>query len=208
MKVLLINGSPNAKGCTHRALLEVEKSLNNNDIETKIIQSGTKAIQDCIGCRACKKNGGICVFKDDIINELIEEAKSADGFIFGSPVYYAHPSARLLALMDRAFYAGGANFAFKPAAAVVSARRAGTSASLDVIMKHFTINKMPVISSNYWNMVHGNTPDEVEQDTEGLQIMRTLGQNMAWILKCIEAGKKQGIGNPQNEDKIFTNFIR
>lgn len=208
MKVLLINGSSNLKGCTYTALCEVEKSLNLEGIETKIFQCTPKAIKDCVGCGVCKKNPGACVFNDDIVNEFIDTAKDFDGFIFGSPVYYAHPSARLLALMDRAFYAGGANFAFKPAAAIVSARRAGTSASLDVIMKHFTINKMPVIPSNYWNMVHGNTPEQVKGDLEGLQIMRTLGQNMAWILKCIEAGKKAGIDRPQIEDKIWTNFIR
>ena len=145
---------------------------------------------------------------DDIVNEIIEKAKDSDGFIFGSPVYYAHPSGRLLSLMDRLFYAGGGAFAYKPAAAIVSARRAGTTASIDAITKHFTINKMPVISSNYWNMVHGNCPEEVMQDKEGLQIMRVLGQNMAWILKCIEAGKKAGIEKPETEDKIWTNFIR
>ena len=139
---------------------------------------------------------------------MIEKAKTSDGFIFGSPVYYAHPSGRLLSLLDRAFYAGGAAFKYKPGAAIVSARRAGTTASIDAITKHLTINNMPVISSNYWNMVHGNTPDEVRQDLEGLQIMQNLGTNMAWILKCIEAGKNAGIDRPAGVDKIYTNFIR
>lgn len=207
MKVLLINGSSRKNGCTFTALKEVEKTLNAGNIETELIHTGVDAIRDCAGCGYCKKGGGKCVFNDDIVNEIIEKAKNADGFIFGSPVYYAHPSGRLLSLMDRLFYAGSGAFAFKPAAAVVSARRAGTTASLDAIMKHFTINQMPVISSNYWNMVHGNTPDEVMQDKEGLQIMRTLGHNMAWILKCIELGKNSGINHPQTEEKIWTNFI-
>ncbi len=208
MKVLLINGSARKDGCTFTALSEAAKSLELNGIETEIIQTGANAIRDCVGCGACKGNDNGCIFKDDIVNEVIEKAKSADGFIFGSPVYYAHPSGRILSLMDRLFYAGGRHFAFKPAAAVVSARRAGTTASIDAITKHFTINQMPVVSSNYWNMVHGNSPEDVKQDFEGLQIMRVLGTNMAWLLKCIEAGKNTGIEYPQTEKKIWTNFIR
>lgn len=208
MKVLLINGSSRKDGCTFTALSEAAKSLELNGIETEIIQTGANAIRDCVGCGACKGNDNGCIFKDDIVNEVIEKAKSADGFIFGSPVYYAHPSGRILSLMDRLFYAGGRHFAFKPAAAVVSARRAGTTASIDSITKHFTINQMPVVSSNYWNMVHGNSPEDVKQDFEGLQIMRVLGTNMAWLLKCIEAGKNTGIEYPQTEKKIWTNFIR
>ena len=207
MKVLLINGSPRPRGCTYTALNEVAKTLEQEGIETEIIQTGANAIRDCVGCGACKGNDNGCVFKDDIVNEVIEKAKSADGFVFGSPVYYAHPSGRILSLMDRLFYAGGKHFAFKPAAAIVSARRAGTTASIDAITKHFTINQMPVVSSNYWNMVHGNSPDDVMQDLEGLQIMRVLGTNMAWLLKCIEAGKNAGIEHPQTEKKIWTNFI-
>ncbi len=209
MKVLLFNGSSNTHGCTYTALEEIASALQNNGIETEIIQIGKDAIRDCIGCGACRKIGGKCVYKDDIVNEVIEKAKTADGFIFGSPVYYAHPSGRLLSFMDRIFYAGGANFAFKPAAAIVSARRAGTTASLDAITKHFTINQMPVVSSNYWPMVHGaqNSPDDVKQDLEGLQIMRVLGNNMAWLLKCIEAGRKAGIDKPQAEERVWTNFI-
>ena len=209
MKVLLFNGSSNTHGCTYTALEEIASALQNNGIETEIIQIGKDAIRDCIGCGACRKIGGKCVFKDDIVNEVIEKAKTADGFIFGSPVYYAHPSGRLLSFMDRIFYAGGANFAFNPAAAIVSARRAGTTASLDAITKHFTINQMPVVSSNYWPMVHGaqNSPDDVKQDLEGLQIMRVLGNNMAWLLKCIEAGRKAGIDKPQAGERVWTNFI-
>ena len=210
MKVLLFNGSSNEHGCTYTALEEAASTLQKNEIETEIIQVGKNAIRDCIGCGGCRKNGGECVFKDDIVNEVIEKAKDADGFIFGSPVYYAHPSGRLLSFMDRLFYAGGANFAFKPAAAVVSARRAGTTASLDAITKHFTINQMPVISSNYWCMTHGaqNSPEQAKQDLEGLQTMRALGRNMAWLLKCIEAGKHNGITKPEAEQRVMTNFIR
>lgn len=208
MKVLLINGSAKPKGCTYTALLEVSKSLQTQGIETELIHIGYQPIRDCIGCNACRNSGGRCAFDDGNINEFIEKAKQAEGFVFGSPVYYAHPSGRLLSFIDRAFYANSAAFAFKPAAAVVSARRAGTTASLDTIMKHFTINKMPVISSSYWNMVHGNTPEQVMEDKEGLQIMRHIGLNMAWILKCIEAGKNAGINKPELDEKIMTNFIR
>lgn len=209
MKVLLVNGSCNKNGCTFTALSEIKKVLNGENIETEIIQIGNAPIRDCIGCKVCRKTNSLkCVFEDDIVNEIIEKAKSADGFIFGSPVYYAHPSGRLMSLMDRVFYAGGGAFAFKPAAAIVSARRAGTTASLDVINKHFSLNKMPIVPSNYWNMVHGNTPEEVKQDLEGLQIMRNLGQNMAWLLKCIKAGKEAGINYPEIEAKVRTNFIR
>lgn len=208
MKVLLINGSCNAEGCTFTALCEIQNILKREGIETEIIQLGNNSYRDCTGCGGCRKNGvGKCVFNDDIVNEIIEKAKNADGFIFGSPVYYAHPSGRLLSVMDRLFYAGGAAFAYKPAAAIVSARRAGTTASIDAITKHFTINNMPVVSSNYWNMVHGNTPEQVLQDKEGLQIMRILGHNIAWLLKCIDKGKQNGI-TPEKEDKIMTNFIR
>lgn len=208
MKVLLINGSANVRGCTYTALKEVEKILNQDGIQTEIISIGNKPIRDCMGCQFCRKNGSKCVFDDDMINEIVEKAKTADGFVFGSPIYYAHSSGRLLSAMDRMFYSNSAAFKFKPAAAVVSARRAGTTAGLEQIMKHFTINCMPVVSSNYWNMVHGNTPEEVMQDKEGLQIMRVLGQNMAWLLKCIESGKKSGINIPNLEEKIHTNFIR
>ena len=207
MKVLLINGSPNKKGCTYTALEEVSKTLNSEGIETEIIYLGNGAIKDCIGCQVCKKTQR-CTFDDDIVNEIIEKAKDADGFVFGSPVYYAHPSGRLMSVMDRLFYAGGSAFAFKPAAAVVSARRAGTTASLDVIMKHFTINKMPVVPSMYWNMVHGNTPEQVLEDKEGLQTMRTLGKNISWMLKCFDLGKANGVEPPELEEKIRTNFIR
>lgn len=209
MKVLMINGSPHKKGCTFTALSEAEKALNAEGIETEIIQTGTGPIRDCVACGACRKNGGKCAFGDeDIVNEIIEKAKDCDGFIFGTPVYYAHPSGRILSLLDRVFYAGGANFAYKPGAALASARRAGTTASFDVLNKYFTICKMPIVSSQYWNNIHGNCAEEAVQDEEGLQTMNLLGKNMAWLLKCIEAGKQAGINHPTPDPKINTNFIR
>ena len=204
----MINGSCNEQGCTYTALSEVAKVLNNEGIETEIIQLGKAAYRDCIGCGACRKLNNRCVFNDDIINQIIEKAEKADGFVFGSPVYYAHPSARLQAVLDRVFYAGSSVFAFKPGAAVVSARRAGTTASLDVINKYFTISKMPVVSSSYWNNVHGISAEQVSEDTEGLQTMRNIGHNMAWMLKCIEKAKNDGIELPRVESGERTNFIR
>lgn len=206
-KVLLVNGSGNENGCTFTALSEVAAALEKEGIETEIFQLGKGAIRDCIGCGGCGR-AGKCVFDDDMVNTFVEKAKEADGFVFGTPVYYAHPSGRILSFMDRVFYSGGGNFAFKPAAAVASARRAGTTASLDVMNKYFSISRMPVVSSNYWNMVHGQKPEEVLQDLEGLQIMRGIGQNMAWIIRCIEAGKAAGIKHPEIEAKVRTNFIR
>ena len=208
MKVLLINGSAKENGCTYTALTEVEKSLNQEGIETEICWLGAGAVRDCIGCGQCNTQHPSCVFDDDCINEIIAKAKGADGFVFGTPVYYAHPSGRILSALDRMFYAGKSAFAHKPGAAVASARRAGTTASVDVLNKYFTIAEMPVVSSSYWNMVHGNKPEDVLQDQEGLQIMRNLGRNMAWLLKCIKAGESQGIMFPENEYTQKTNFIR
>lgn len=208
MKVLMINGSSKKEGCTYTALSEIAETLKQEEIESEIIQTGGAPVRDCIGCGKCREQGGKCVFNDDIVNEIIEKAKEADGFIFGTPVYYAHPSGRILSILDRVFYAGGSQFAHKPAAAIASARRAGTTASVDVLNKYFTINQMPVVSSTYWNMVHGNCPDDVKKDLEGLQTMRNLGRNMAWLLKCIAAGKEQGIESPAAEKSQRTNFIR
>ncbi len=207
MKVLLFNGSPRANGCTFTALSEIAKTLNAENIETEILQVGNKPVQDCVGCNGCVGKGK-CVFNNDCVNEWIEKTKSADGFIFGTPVYYAHPSGRILSAMDRLFCAASEQFAQKPAAVIASARRGGTTASLDAISKHLTVTQMPVISSTYWNMVHGNTPEETVQDLEGMQTMRNLAHNMAWILKCIEVGKKSGISAPQAETSARTNFIR
>lgn len=207
MKVLLLNGSPNEAGCTFTALKEIADTLAELQIDSEILQLGKRPIRDCIGCGACSSRVNSCVFDDDIVNELITKAAEADGFVFGSPVYYAHANGRILSALDRAFYAGGSAFTHKPGAAVVSARRAGTTAALEDLNKYFMINQMPVVSSTYWNMVHGNTPEEVAQDLEGLQTMRNIASNMAWLLKCIEAGKEKGITAPVNP-KIATNFIR
>lgn len=209
MKVLLFNGSCRANGCTFTALAKVAEALAGEGVETEILQIGNKPVRDCIGCGGCRRSGdGHCVFDDDQVNEWIDKAKSADGFVFGSPVYYAHPDGRILCIMDRLFYAGGAAFRHKPGAVVVSARRGGTTAALDALTKHLTINQMPVVSSSYWNMVHGNSPEEVLRDEEGLQTMRNLGANMAWLLKCIRAGKNEGVNPPDNEARVRTNFIR
>lgn len=205
MKVLLINGSSRKNGCTNVALQEVARSLNEENIETEIVFIGNQPLPDCIACRKCRETGR-CVF-DDIVNEIVEKAKDCDGFVFGSPVYYAHPSARLLTVMDRAFYSGGRHFAFKPAAAVLSARRAGTTASFDVINKYFTINSMPVVSSTYWNHVYGREPSDVQQDKEGLMTMYNIGKNMAWLLRCIALGRENGLDRPVNE-KVLTDFSR
>ncbi len=209
MKILMINGSSRKNGCTYTALSEIALTLKEQGIDSEIIHLENNAYRDCCGCQGCRKNDdGKCIFNDDIVNEIIEKAKTSDGFIFGSPVYYAHPSGRLLSVLDRVFYAGAKYFKYKPGSAVVSARRAGTTASLEPVMKYFTINQMPYISSTYWNMVHGNKPEDVRLDNEGLHTMRTLALNMAWILRCIQAGKQSGINVPQIEPKPYTNFIR
>ncbi|MEN6358319.1 MAG: flavodoxin family protein [Armatimonadota bacterium] len=210
MKVLLVNGSPHDKGCTYTALEEVAKTLNAEGIETEIFQLGTKPLSGCIACGNCAKTGR-CVFSDRV-NDFLDIAQDADGFVFGSPVHYASAGGAITSFMDRVFYAdfrsGKQSFYLKPAAAVVSARRAGTTATFDQLNKYFTISEMPVISSRYWNMVHGHTPDDVKEDLEGLQIMRVLGRNMAWFLKCKEAGLKAGVKLPEREESVFTNFIR
>lgn len=210
MKVLLVNGSPHKKGCTFTALTEVAETLEKEEIDTEIFWVGTKPL---VGCTACMKCMGVgkCAF-DDKVNEFLDIVSSADGFIFGSPVHYAAASGAITSFMDRAFYSdmmgGKQSFYLKPAAAVVSARRAGTTATFDQINKYFTISQMPIVSSRYWNMVHGATAEDVKKDLEGLQTMRMLARNMAWFLKCKEAGEKAGIPLPEMEEPIFTNFIR
>ncbi len=206
MKVLLVNGSPHEAGCTYTALSEVGEALRAEGVDTEMIWLGNKPVEDCIACGKCRELGK-CVF-DDVVNELIGRAKEADGFVFGSPVYYAHPSGRVLSALDRAFYAGKAAFAGKLGAGVVSARRGGTAASYDVLNKYFGISSMPVVSSTYWNMVYGNTPDEVRRDAEGMQTMRNLGRNMAYLIKCIAAGRAAGIEAPAQETAAKTNVIR
>ena len=205
MKVLLINGSPNAKGCTYTALEEVSKTLNQEGIETEIIHVGNKDIRGCIACRKCKTNGK-CVF-NDIVNEVAPKFNECDGIIIGSPVYYASANGTLISFIDRLFYSMPADNTMKVGAAVVSCRRGGNTTTFDEINKYFTISGMPVASSQYWNMVHGNSPEEVKQDLEGMQTMRTLGKNMAFLMKSIQLGKEQ-FGLPEKESHIFTNFIR
>lgn len=206
MKVLLVNGSPHAKGCTYTALCEVAAALEKEGVETEIFQVGVKPISGCLACGACLKTGR-CVISDTV-NEFLDKAEQADGFVFGSPVHFASASGMLTSFMDRAFYGRGELFAYKPAAAVMSCRRGGATATFEQINKYFTISNMPVVSSQYWNMVHGNNPDEVKQDLEGLQTMRTLGLNMAWMLKSIQAGKAAGIEKPVREPAVKTNFVR
>jgi multimeric flavodoxin WrbA len=210
MKVILVNGSPNSMGCTYTALEEVANALRSENIETEIFQLGKKAISGCTACRTCQKL--LCCTISDKVNEFLDIAKDADGFIFGSPVHYASACGAITSFMDRVFFAdllsGRQTFYLKPAAAVVSARRAGTTATFDQINKYFTISQMPVISSQYWNMVHGAVAEDVLKDIEGLQIMRTLGRNMAWFLKCKESAIKAGIPFPKKEDRVGTNFIR
>lgn len=206
MKVILVNGSPHEKGCTYTALKEVEKSLKNNDIETEIFWLGVKPMSGCLGCGNCLKTGK-CILNDKV-NEFLEKVPTADGFVFGSPVHFASASGMISSFMDRVFYGRRNLFSNKIATSVVSCRRGGASATLDEINKYFSISNMPIVSSQYWNMVHGNKPDEVLKDEEGMQTMRTLGNNMAWLLKCINAGKKIGIEYPKNEPIISRNFIR
>lgn len=208
MKILLVNGSANPKGNTATALETIAAELRKNGAEAEIWQVGNEPLRDCCGCAACRKTDGYCIFDDDQVNRLIDAAKTADGFIFAAPVYYAHPSGRILSLLDRAFYAGGSAFRHKPGASFAIARRAGTTASFDVLNKYFTIAEMPVVSSSYWNVAHGAAPGEVTQDAEGVQIMENLARNMVWLVKCIEAGKAAGIEIPANTYSARTNFIR
>lgn len=210
MKVILVNGSPHPHDCTFTALETVGHALNKEGIETEIFQVGIKPMSGCIACRKCAETGQ-CVFKDKV-NEFVEIAKLADGFVFGSPVHYAAASGTMTSFMDRVFFStfcsGNQIFRLKPGAVIASARRSGTTATLDQLNKYLTWGEMPVVSSRYWNVVHGNTPAEVTQDLEGVQIMRVLGKNMAWLLKCKEAGLKAGISLPESEERVATNFIR
>jgi len=206
MKVLMLNGSAKPKGNTFIALREIGEQLKKEGIDYEIVSVGGAPLRDCLGCGRCTEAG--CVFTDDGVNDFIAKARAADGFVFGSPVYYAHPSGRILSFLDRAFYSASDAFAFKPGAAVAVARRGGTSASFDVLNKYFGISRMPVIGATYWNLVHGAAPGEAEQDAEGLQTMRNLARNMAYFLKCQEAGRLAGIPLPETERGNRTNFIR
>ena len=204
MKVLLVNGSPRQHGCTYTALREAADALERNGIETEIFWVG-KDVPGCTACGGCKR--GKCVI-DDGVNRVIEKLDTYDGFIFGTPVYYGGPSGQILSFMNRLFYAASARMAGKPVSAVVSCRRGGASAAYQQMNMHFMMTNMVVITSQYWNQVHGNTPDEVRQDAEGMQTMRTLAENMRFILQSIEAGRNAGIQPLTYEAKTFTNFIR
>lgn len=204
MKVLLVNGSPHAQGNTFIALSEVSAALQKEEIETEIVSIGTLPVRGCIACGKCKEIGH-CVFQDELYTQIAEKLDSSDGFIVGSPTYYAGPNGSLCALLDRLFYSQGHKLKYKPAAAVAVCRRGGASATFDRLNKYFTINNMPVVSSQYWNSVHGRTAGEAKQDEEGLQTMRTLGRNMAWLLKKIHA---DATATPEPEKWKPTHFIR
>lgn len=204
MKVLLINGSPHKNGNTFIALSEIAKTLENNNIETEIINIGNKAVQGCIACNKCYELGR-CIFKDALYNNIREALEKSDALIVGSPVYYAGPNGSLCAILDRVFYSCSHLLAYKPGASVAVCRRGGASATFDRLNKYFTILNMPVVSSQYWNSVHGQVPGEALQDAEGLQTMRILGKNMAWLLHCIHNNSQP---HPQAEAPQMTNFIR
>ncbi len=204
-KILLINGSPNEKGCTYTALSEIAGTLAKNHVESEILYLGKKPVAGCIACGKCFQTGR-CVF-DDKVNEVLEKLDEYNGIVVGSPVYYAGPAGQLCAFLDRLFFCSERRMAGKLGAAVVSCRRGGASAAFDRLNKYFTICNMTVVGSQYWNQVHGFTPEDVRRDEEGLQTMRTLAQNIIWLLKSMEAGKRAGIEAPVYERRISTNFI-
>ena len=210
MKVILVNGSPHEKGCTYTALTEVQKTLEKNSIETEMFWIGNKAISGCLGCGHCLETNR-CIIQDSV-NDFLEKVEATDGFIFGTPVHFASGSGMITSFMDRVFYADlngkGGRFRLKPAAAVISARRAGTTATWDQMNKYFGLMQMPIVTSRYWNMVHGATPDEVKQDKEGMQVMQVLGNNMAFFINCKNVAMKMGINMPEEPEFVFTNFIR
>ena len=207
MRALLINGSPHRRGCTYTALGGVETGLQEEGVQADIMWLGTATISGCQACGKCKATGRCYI--NDVVNEVLEDLENYDAIVFGTPVHYAAASGAITSFMDRLFHAGNAKlFVGKPAAAVVSCRRGGASATFDQLNKYFTISNMMVVGSQYWNQVHGTSPEEVLRDEEGMQTMRTLGRNMAWLMKCIEAGKNEGITFPVAEDAIMTNFIR
>lgn len=206
MKVLMISGSPHKAGSSRLALDEMKKVFEAEGVETELMEVGAGPISGCTACGACKKTG-VCVI-DDMVNEAIKKLEAADALVVATPVHYASPAGALLAFLDRMFYAGGSKFAHKPAAALACARRAGTTASVDVMNKYFTISQMPVVSSTYWNGLYGVCPEAAAQDAEGLQTARNLARNMAWLIKCIEAGRAAGFPAPTAERGNVTNFIR
>lgn len=206
MKVLMLNGSSHINGTTMAALTEVGKAIEEDGIEYEIFQIGGGPVADCLGCGQCTENG--CIFSDDAVNAFVAKAKEADGYIFGTPVYYAHPSGRIQSFLDRVFYSSGKHFAHKPGASVAVARRGGTATTFDVLNKYFGITQMITVGSTYWNQVHGRNAEDAAKDLEGMQTMRNLGHNMAWVLKCLEAGKEKGLVPPTADRSNQTNFIR
>lgn len=207
MKVILVNGSPHKDGCTNFALEEVSKELNKNGIDTEIMWLGTSPISGCIGCNKCLQGTNRC-FIDDNVNEFLDKAENADGFVFGSPVHFAAASGALTSFLDRAFYGRGKLFRGKICASVVSCRRGGASAAFDQINKYALMSNMYVVGSTYWNQIHGTNKEEASKDLEGIQTMKELSKNMAYLLKCIECANNCGIEKPEHEPKIKTNFIR
>ena len=207
MKVLLVNGSPNKNGCTNQALEIIAQELKSQGVESEIFWLGNGLIRSCIGCGGCKSGNG-CVFNDDILNALGEKVKTADGYVFGAPVHYASPNGATISALDRLFYSYGRYMQLKPAASIVSARRAGTTASYDVLNKYIGINNMLQVPSTYWNMVHGSKPEDVFKDEEGVCIMRAIASNMAWLLKLLESAKVTQLEKPEQIPKVRTNFIR
>lgn len=206
MKVLLVNGSPHEHGCTRAALDEVAKELAAQGVESEVFWLGLDPIAGCIGCGSCRKTGGC--FRNDSVNAFAEKAKSADGFVFGTPVHWASASGAITSFMDRLFFSASSALRGKPAACVASARRAGTTATLDQLLKYFYICGLPIVPSQYWAMVHGGKAEDVAQDLEGLQIMRTMAKYMAWMLKCFQAGRDAGVKPPELEPVVRTSFIR
>ena len=208
MKVMLINGSPHKNGCSNAALEEISSVLAQAGIETETVWVGNGHISGCIGCGSCRKTGK-CIVDDDAVNETVVKFRECDGLIVASPVHYAAASGALTSFLDRFFYsADKADFRLKPGAAVVSCRRGGASAAFDQLNKYFTISEMPVVSSSYWNQVHGSTPDEVRQDLEGIRTLRVLAKNMAYLIKATKIAKENGLEFPEEEPKARTNFIR
>lgn len=202
----MLNGSSHINGTTMAALTEVGKALEEDGIEYEIFQIGGGPVADCLGCGQCTENG--CIFSDDAVNAFVAKAKEADGYIFGTPVYYAHPSGRIQSFLDRVFYSSGKHFVHKPGASVAVARRGGTATTFDVLNKYFGITQMITVGSTYWNQVHGRNAEDAAKDLEGMQTMRNLGHNMAWVLKCLEAGKEKGLVPPTADRSNQTNFIR
>lgn len=209
MKVLFVNGSSHIEGTTIQAINEMIKIFDEEKIETEVIQLGKNPIADCLQCEACSKTGK-CII-DDGVNEFLDKAVEADGFVFATPVYYAHPSGRILSFLNRVFYSNGEArnaFRFKVGAAVAVCRRGGASASLDVINKYFGISQMPIAGSTYWNMTHGLVAKDAQEDKEGMQTMRNLARNMTWMMRCFDEGKKNGVPYPAIELDAVTNFVR